>query len=185
MLETMKRNWWTFVARGVFAILFGVVALALPQLTLIVLVWTFAAYALIDGLFQVIYSLTRHEEYKRWWLALLEGVLGILFGVFTFIWPAITGLALFMMIVGWALVTGILEIAAAIELRKLLDHEWMLAFSGILSILLGIGMLVWPGASAVALAWMIGFYALAFGITLIALGFRLKRGDTSFENAAI
>lgn len=174
MLRTMKRNWWTFVARGVFAILFGIIALAFPQLTLIVLVWTFGAYALIDGLFQIIYSLTRHEEYERWWLVMLEGLLGITFGVLTFIWPDITGLVLFMMIVVWALFTGILEIAAAIQLRRLITNEWMLAFSGILSILLGVGMLIWPGASALALAWMIGFYAFAFGVTLIALGFRLK-----------
>ena len=174
MIKTLSRNWWTFVGRGLFAILFGALALALPELTLIVMVWMFGAYVAVDGMFQIILSITRREKFDRWWLLLIEGIFGVALGLLTFVWPGITGLVLFMLVVVWAIVTGVLEIAAAIQLRQILENEWLLAFSGVLSILLGIAMLVWPGASVIALAWLIGIYAIVFGITLIALGFRLK-----------
>lgn len=183
MIRMFSRNWWTFLGRGLFAILFGTLALALPELTLIVMIWMFGGYIIADGLFQIVYAITRRKEFQRWWLLLLEGIFSLALGVITFVWPGITGIALFMMIVAWAIVTGVLEIAAAIQLRRILENEWLLAFSGILSILLGIAMLVWPGASVLALAWMIGIYAIAFGITLILLGFRLKNWDPKSSHA--
>jgi uncharacterized membrane protein HdeD (DUF308 family) len=177
MINTLSRNWWTFIGRGLFAILFGALALALPQLTLIAMVWMFGAYITVDGLFQVVSAITRREEFDRWWLILLEGIFGVVFGLITFVWPGITALVLFMMAVVWAFVTGVLEIAAAIQLRRVIENEWLLAFSGILSIILGVAMLVWPGAGVLAFAWLIGIYAIIFGITLIALGIRLKNWE--------
>ena len=174
MIKTLSRNWWMFIGRGLFALLFGALALALPELTLIMMIWMFGTFVTVDGMFQIVASITRREELKRWWVILLEGIFGVAVGLMTFLWPGITGIVLFMMIVVWAIVTGVLEITAAIQLRRILENEWLLAFSGGLSILLGIGMLVWPGASVIALAWLIGIYAIVFGITLIALGFRLK-----------
>ncbi len=177
MIKTLSRNWWTFVGRGLLAVLFGAFALALPELTLILMVWMFGAYVTVDGLFQIFQSITNREKFDRWWLLLLEGIFSLALGLITFVWPGITGLVLFMLVVVWALVTGVLEIAAAVQLRQILDNEWLLAFSGALSIFLGIAMLVWPGASVIALAWLIGIYAIVFGITLIALGFRLRNVD--------
>jgi len=179
MIKTLSRNWWTFVGRGLFAILFGALALALPELTLIAMIWMFGAYVIVDGLFQIALSVTRRDENDRWWLLLIEGIFGVAAGIVTFLWPGITGIALFIMVIVWAMVTGVLEIAAAIQLRRFLENEWLLAFSGILSIFLGIAMLAWPGASVIALAWLIGIYAIIFGITLIALGIRLKGWEPS------
>ena len=183
MISTLSRNWWTFVVRGIFAILFGAAALLLPELTLIMMVWMFGAYALVDGLFEIVTAVVRREDYDRWWLLLIEGIFGAALGVVTFVWPGITGMVLFILIVSWALVTGILEIAAAVRLRKILEKEWLLALSGVLSILLGILMLVWPGYSVIALAWMIGIYAVIFGLALIALGVRLKGLDPGARGA--
>lgn len=177
MLRALSNKWWTFVARGIFAILFGVLTLILPELTLIVLVLMFGGFVLIDGLFTVILSLTRQQDFDRWWWALIEGLFGVILGILAFVWPGITGFVLLMLIVAWAIVTGILEIGAAIQLRRVIENEWLLAFSGLISIGLGVAMLIWPGAGAVALAWLIGIYAIIFGITLIALGIRLKNWE--------
>lgn len=183
MMQTLTKNWWIFLVRGLLAIIFGILALVWPELTLMVLVWSFGAFVLVDGLFTVYAVLSRHREVDRWWLLLLEGIFGVAFGVLTFIWPGVTGIVLLALIIVWALITGIFEIIAAVQLRKVIENEWLLAFSGVISILLGIVMLVWPDASAVALAWMIGFYAIVFGITVIALGFRLKKWRTESSQA--
>jgi uncharacterized membrane protein HdeD (DUF308 family) len=174
MIRTLTRNWWIFIIRGLFAIIFGVLALMWPELTLFALVWLFGAYVLADGVFQVYSAISRREDFDRWWLILLEGLFGIVFGVLTFAWPGITGLVLLILIAAWAFLTGMLEISAAIQLRKEIENEWLLAFSGVISIMLGVLMMIWPAASAVALAFMIGIYAILFGATLILLGFRLK-----------
>jgi uncharacterized membrane protein HdeD (DUF308 family) len=174
MIRTLTRNWWIFIIRGLFAIIFGVLALMWPELTLFALVWLFGAYVLADGVFQVYSAISRREDFDRWWLILLEGLFGIVFGVLTFAWPGITGLVLLILIAAWAFLTGMLEISAAIQLRKEIENEWLLAFSGVISIVLGVLMMIWPAASAVALAFMIGIYAILFGATLILLGFRLK-----------
>jgi uncharacterized membrane protein HdeD (DUF308 family) len=174
MIRTLTRNWWIFIIRGLFAIIFGVLALMWPELTLFALVWLFGAYVLADGVFQVYSAISRREDFDRWWLILLEGLFGIVFGVLTFAWPGITGLVLLILIAAWAFLTGMLEISAAIQLRKEIENEWLLAFSGVISIVLGVLMIIWPAASAVALAFMIGIYAILFGATLILLGFRLK-----------
>jgi uncharacterized membrane protein HdeD (DUF308 family) len=174
MIRTLTRNWWIFIIRGLFAIIFGVLALMWPELTLFALVWLFGAYVLADGVFQVYSAISRREDFDRWWLILLEGLFGIVFGVLTFAWPGITGLVLLILIAAWAFITGMLEISAAIQLRKEIENEWLLAFSGVISIVLGVLMMIWPAASAVALAFIIGIYAILFGATLILLGFRLK-----------
>lgn len=178
MIRTLTKNWWVFIIRGLFAIIFGVLAMMWPELTLFALVWFFAAYVLADGVFQVFSAISRRENFDRWWLILLEGVFGIVFGVLTFAWPGITGLVLLILIAAWASITGILEIAAAIQLRKEIENEWLLAFSGVISIGLGVLMMIWPAASAVAIAFMISIYAIIFGATLILLGFRLKNWET-------
>lgn len=178
MIRTLSNNWWVFVVRGLSAIIFGVLALIWPGLTLFALVLFFGAYVLADGIFQSYSAITRHEEFDHWWLILLEGLFGIGFGVLTLAWPGITGLVLLILIASWAFVTGILEIAAAIQLRKEIKNEWLLAFSGVISIVLGILMVIWPANSAVVIALMIGIYALLFGIALVVLGFRLKNWET-------
>jgi len=174
MVIVLARNWWALVLRGLFAVLFGIMALAWPGITLGALVLLYGAYALADGVFAIAAVMAGRTGGRPWWSLLVEGLVGIAVGIMTFAWPGITALVLLYLIAAWAVVTGIFEIIAAIELREEIRGEWLLALSGILSILFGLALVIWPGAGAVALVWVIGAYAIAFGALLIALGFRLR-----------
>jgi uncharacterized membrane protein HdeD (DUF308 family) len=175
MLDQLSKNWGWIVLRGVAGVIFGVLAFAWPGITLVVLTLFFGAYALTDGIFALVAAYRRREGRRPVWPLVLIGVLGVGAGITTFLWPEITALLLLMFIAVWALFTGIFQIAAAIHLRKEIEHEWMLGASGALSVLFGVLMIASPGAGAVAVAWLIGSYSIAFGVLLIALGFRLKK----------
>ncbi|MCL4299136.1 MAG: HdeD family acid-resistance protein [Anaerolineae bacterium] len=174
MLTLLTRNWWVFALRGLFAVLFGVVALVWPQATLMALVLLFGIYALADGVFAVVFGIASYERNDRWWVMLLEGVAGIIIGLLTFFWPDKTALVLLYFIAAWALVTGVLEIVAAIELRRFISNEWMMILSGILSVVFGVLLVVFPSAGALSLVWLIGAYAIFFGILLISFAFHLR-----------
>jgi uncharacterized membrane protein HdeD (DUF308 family) len=163
-----------FALRGLFAVIFGVVALVWPQATLLALVLLFGAYALVDGIFATAFGIASYEGNDRWWVMLLEGLVGIIIGVLTLFWPDKTALVLLYLIAAWALVTGILEIVAGIQLRRVITNEWMLILSGILSTIFGVLLVVFPSAGLVGLVWLIGVYALLFGISLISFAFRLR-----------
>jgi uncharacterized membrane protein HdeD (DUF308 family) len=175
MLDQLSKNWGWIVLRGVAGVIFGVLAFAWPGITLVVLTLFFGAYALTDGIFALVAAYRRREGRRPVWPLVLVGVLGVGAGITTFLWPEITALLLLMFIAVWALFIGIFQIAAAIHLRKEIEHEWMLGASGGLSVLFGVLMIASPGAGAVAVAWLIGSYSIAFGVLLIALGFRLKK----------
>lgn len=171
-LSDLARHWWAVVLRGVAAVVFGILAFIWPGLTLAVLVLLWGAYALIDGILDLIYAFRMGGSQR--WAPLLEGIAGILAGVLTFVWPGITALVLLYFIAAWAIITGLFEIVQAIRLRQEIHGEWLLVLGGIASVVLGIILLVAPGAGAVALIWAIGGYAIIFGLLLIALGFRLR-----------
>ena len=175
MLEHLGRNWGWIALRGAAAVLFGVLAFAWPGITLVVLALFFGAYAFMDGIFALIAAYKGREGSKAVWLLVLVGVLGIAAGIATFLWPEMTALALLMFIAVWALFVGIFQIAAAIRLRKEIENEWLLGISGGLSVLFGVLMIASPGAGALAVVWVIAAYSIAFGVLLIALGFRLKK----------
>lgn len=172
MATYLSRNWWTLALRGLAAIIFGLLAFIWPGITITVLVLFFGAYVLWDGIFALIGGI-RAEGSQRWPL-LLEGIVGIIAGLLTFLWPGAATLVLILIMAGWALITGIFEIVAAIRLRKEMEGEWLLLISGILSVLFGIVLAIWPASGALVITWMIGAYALIFGIMLIILGFRLR-----------
>jgi uncharacterized membrane protein HdeD (DUF308 family) len=174
MLEQLTRHWWVLALRGVVAILFALIAFSRPGITLIALVWLWGAYAFIDGVFSAIAAVRAAERHQRWGLLLLEGICGIIAGVIAFAMTGITALVLVYVIAAWAIVTGIFEIAAAIRLRQMIEGEWLLGLSGVLSVLLGVLIMARPGAGLLAWVWMIGAYALLVGIVLIALAFRLR-----------
>ncbi len=174
MLTLLTRNWWLVVLRGVLAILFGIAALVWPNATVLVLVLLFGAYVLIDGIFAAIASIQGRRHYRNWWVLLLEGITGLVIGVLTFIWPGITTLVLVYLIAAWALITGIFEIAAAVALRRELSGEWMLGLSGLLSIALGVIIFLRPEAGVRGIIWVIGLFAILFGILVTVLGFRLR-----------
>ena len=172
MLKLVTRNWWAVALRGVAAVLFGIVAFVWPGVTLGALVLLWGAYAFVDGVSSIAYAFGAGASYR--WLLVIEGLAGIAASLVALIWPGLTALALLYVIAAWAIVTGIFEIVQAIELRKVIDNEWLLGLSGLASVLFGGLLLFSPGAGALAVLWIIGSYAIIFGGLLIALGFRLR-----------
>ncbi len=174
MVVVLARGWWALVLRGLFAVLFGVAAFAWPGITLRALVMLFGAYALADGLFAVAAAAVGRTGGLPWWAMLVEGLIGLAAGVATAAWPGITALALLYLIAGWSVATGVFEVIAAVRLRREIRGEWALALGGILSVLFGLFLVAFPGAGALAIVWYIGGYAIAFGVLLMVLGFRLR-----------
>src|SRR6516162_767110 len=171
MIHTLARNWWALALRGLVAMLFGLLTFFLPGITLVTLVLLFGAYALVDGIVSVI-AFIRVASHQ--WALLIEGVIGVIAGILTFAWPAITALVLLYLIAFWAVFTGVFEIIAGIRLRKTITNEWLLLVMGVLSLLFGVGILFAPGLGALAIVLWIGAYALVFGIILLAFAFRLR-----------
>jgi uncharacterized membrane protein HdeD (DUF308 family) len=174
MLEKFTHNWWMFALRGLVAVIFSILAFTQPEQALQALVLVFGAFALVDGTLAMFAGIASHRYFERWWAVLLEGLTGVVFGLLTFFWPNITALALLYFIAAWALITGIFEIVAAIQLRRVITGEWMLILGGLLSILFGFLLVVFPGAGALSVVWLIGIYAVIFGISEIVLAFRLR-----------
>jgi uncharacterized membrane protein HdeD (DUF308 family) len=174
LLETLSRNWWLLLLRGIAGIGFGVLAFLWPGITLLVLVFLFGAYALVDGALAVAAAFARRGgRAPTGWLVLI-GVLGIAVGVATFFWPGITAIALLAMIAAWSILHGVFEIAGAIRLRREIEGEWLLILSGVLSVAFGALLLIFPGAGALAVVWLIGAYAVVFGVLLVVLSLRLR-----------
>jgi len=174
LLETLKRHWWVPVLRGVVAIIFGIMAFVYPGLTVAVLVLLFGAWVLVDGIFRVIGAIGHRSSDPDWGWQIVIGILGIIIGFLTFHAPAVTALALIIYIAAWALMIGATEIALAIKLRREIQGEWVLILMGLLSIVFAI-MLLWnPLPGALALVWLIGSYAIVFGVLGIIFGFRLR-----------
>jgi uncharacterized membrane protein HdeD (DUF308 family) len=174
MNMVLARNWWALVLRGVLAIVFGVLALVNPLVTLTTLVLLFGAYSLVDGVFAIIAGLRAAQRHERWWPFALEGLASIVVGLVAFVFPAATAFALLMLVSVGSIVTGIFRIAAAIRLRKEIQGEWLLILNGLLSVAFGIVIVARPGVGLVTLVWLIGMYAIIFGIILVALGFRVR-----------
>jgi uncharacterized membrane protein HdeD (DUF308 family) len=160
--------------RGIVGVAIGVLAFVWPGITIAVLVGIFGAYALIDGVMNLFLGLSRSSPQGRSWAHVLQGIVGIAAGVMTFVWPGITALVLVLFIGAWAIVTGVLEIIAAVRLRKVITGEWLLALSGLLSVAFGVLVLAFPGAGAIGIAFILGAYAAAAGMVLIALSVRLR-----------
>jgi uncharacterized membrane protein HdeD (DUF308 family) len=173
------RYWWMLLIRGVVAVLFGLAAIVWPGLTALVLVYLFGAFAFVDGIVAVVVSLQERAVVPRWWVLLIEGIVGILIGVLTFFSPIVTALVLLYLIATWAILTGILEIAAAFSMRRALALEWTLAIAGILSILLGILLAIQPVSGILAVVWIIGVYAIVFGVLLIIRSFQFRSAATA------
>jgi uncharacterized membrane protein HdeD (DUF308 family) len=176
---SLSENWSMVALRGGAAIIFGVLALALPGITLLALVLLFGSYAIVDGILNIVAAVRRREGRGPWWLLLIEGVVSIGAGVVTFVMPGLTALLLVYVIGAWAIITGALEVAAAVRLRKEITNEWWLALSGVLSIVFGALVMLAPGAGALAMVLWIGGYSIVFGALLLGLAFRLRswRGD--------
>ncbi|HVX30316.1 MAG TPA: HdeD family acid-resistance protein [Nitrolancea sp.] len=178
MFELAHRNWWLIALRGVIAVIFGILALIWPGLTVLTLVIFFGAYAIVDGVFAIGTAIRHAERRMEWWPELVEGIIGILFGLVAFIWPGLTALGLLYIIGAWAVITGIAEIAAAVRLRAVINNEWFLGISGALSVLWGVILFIFPGSGAIALAWVIGIFAIIYGASLFSFAWRVRNRGT-------
>jgi uncharacterized membrane protein HdeD (DUF308 family) len=170
-------HWWALALRGAIAILFGMAALPSPGITIEALIFLFGAYALVDGVFAIVGAFGGTRGGTPRWLLFVDGIAGILAGMIAFFWPGLTAVALLYLIVVWAVITGIFEIAMAIRLQNgEIRGEWAMIVGGALSVLLGVILYeVEPVAGLLSLLWLIGIYAVAFGIMLLITAFRVRR----------
>ena len=175
MLQVLGRNWSALVVRGLLAILFGILTFVFPGLTLAVLVAFVGAYLLVDGAAMLV-ALVRGDPLARRsaWSVGIIGVLGVLAGIGAFIWPQITALSLLYLTAAWAIVMGVFQVVAAISLRREIEGELWLGLGGLLSIVFGIVLLINPGAGLLSLTWLVGLWAVMFGIANLVLGWRLR-----------
>lgn len=174
MYELLTRNWWALALRGAVAILFGLLVLIWPGISLLALVVAFGIFALLDGVFSLVAAVRAAKGHESWGTLVLVGITGILAALVTWFWPGITALALTFVIGAWAIVSGILGIVAAVELRREIKGEFWLGLSGALAVLFGILVFANPAAGALAIVWMLGVFAILFGVSLLALAFRFR-----------
>ncbi len=180
LVDDLARHWWVIALRGLAAVLFGVLAFVWPGMTLAVLVLLFGAYALVDGILGILAAARGGTDHRL--VMGLEGVVGVLAGLAAFVLPGLTALVLLYIIAFWAILTGVLEVVAAVRLRRTITNEWGLIIGGMLSVLFGIVLIAAPGAGALALVLLIGAYAVLFGVTLLILSWRLRSYEQRLPN---
>ncbi len=193
MLDHLVSRWWLLALRGVVAVLFGILAFAWPGPTVTALVWLFGFYALVDGgvslgsafmrdrrsparrLWDNLGGAGRSTGFDRLWLVLV-GIAGILAGLIAIVWPGITALVLLYLIAFWAIFIGVMQILAAVRLRREIDNEWWLILGGAVAVLFGVVAFVDPGTGVLSLIWLIATYSILFGVAMLAIAFRLRAG---------
>jgi uncharacterized membrane protein HdeD (DUF308 family) len=173
MSTVLARNWWAIALRGVFAILFGIIALFLPLVTITALVLLFGAYMLVDGIFVIVAAVRAARQHERWGWLVVEGIADFIAAAIAFLWPLATVIAFVILMAAWAIVSGAIMTAAAFRLNVPHGRGWML-FGGIVSMIWGVLLLLWPLIGAVVLTWWMAAYALFFGGALLVLAFRLR-----------
>ena len=185
MLNFITREWWVFLVRGIAAILFGVMALVWPGPTLAVLVIMFGAYVLVDGI-SLLVALIRGDVLARRhaWAVGIMGVLGIVAGIVTFLWPDATALSLLFVVAFWAIAMGVFQMITAIALRREIDGEFWMGLGGLLSVVFGAYLILFPGAGLLSLVWLVGVWAIAFGASSVGLAFRLRGIDRELQKVA-
>ncbi len=174
LASILNRSWWLLLLRGLVAIAFGVLTWLQPGISLAALVLLFGAYSMADGILGCWTAIAGRNEHEDWWVLLLGGLLGIGIGILTFLAPGLTALALLFYIAIWAIATGVLEIVAAIRLRREIQGEWWLILAGLASVAFGVLLVAQPGAGALSVLWLIASYAIVFGVLLVILAFKVR-----------
>lgn len=185
MNQIFSKSWGSLAVRGTVSLLFGVLAAFWPGITLLWLLVIFAAYALINGTVSAVAAVQNRKTEKDWWLMLLLGLVGIGAGVVALMLPGLTAVVLALIIGATALASGIVDIAMAIRLRKVIRGEGFLILNGIVSVAFGVFVFFFPGAGALALVWLISIYAIISGLLLLALAWRArnwKKGDEAWQH---
>lgn len=172
----LHRTWWVLMLRGLVAIVFGVLTWLQPAASATALILVFGAYVFVDGLLGVYAAIKSRHQSRHWWVILLWGLTGVVVGVLTAVNPAVTALVLTLYIGVWALVTGVMEIIAAIRLRQEMEGEWVLVLGGVISVLFGAFVLAQPGAGMMAMLWVLAAYAVVFGVLMVILAFKIRKG---------
>ncbi|WP_143770580.1 HdeD family acid-resistance protein [Pseudonocardia dioxanivorans] len=175
-VESIARGvWWLVLLRGILGILFGLILLFTPGTALLALVFVFGIYAVLDGITAVVAGIRHRSQDNHWGWHVVQGVISVAAGIVAFVWPGVTVLAILFVIAFWSIVNGIAQISESLAMRRngSTTWGWMLA-AGILSIVFGILLLVWPKIGLVSLLWIAGIYALVFGIVVVVWAFRLR-----------
>ncbi len=180
MLEAMTRNWGAVAFRGLIAVLFGLIAIFWPGPTVGVLVILLGAFALVEGVANIVAGVRGRTGW-----AVFEGIISVIAGIVFVVWPAITALVLLYLVAAWAIITGIVRIVAAIQLRRVLRNEWLLVGSGLASVIFGVIAAVFPGAGILALIWLLGAWLIVLGVFLIALALQLRQLAHGLSSAGI
>ncbi len=174
MLTLVSRKWWALVLRGALAILLGVLAFLWPSHTLKALFMLVGLFLILDGFITSGLALSHRKGVTRWWIFLIEGIAGLLVGLFAFIWPQTVAVVVVTLLGIWALITGVLEILAGVRLRAMMEGEWLMISVGILSLAFGLLLILIPASAVVALLWLVAVYFILFGIVLVVLGLKVR-----------
>jgi uncharacterized membrane protein HdeD (DUF308 family) len=182
-VKAAKAVWWLVLMRGIFMVIFGIIALVSPGIALLTLVWLFGLYAILDGITAIVIGIrTRGEPHWVW--TIVQGVVSVLAGVIALIWPGVTALALLFVVAFWAIVLGIGEIGGAFASRNSGSNAWGWTLAaGILNVIFGVLLLIWPASGILTLIWLVGIFTLAGGIALIVLAFRVRSVTKSTADA--
>jgi uncharacterized membrane protein HdeD (DUF308 family) len=173
MSALLAQNWWAIALRGVFAIIFGIIALLMPGATMLALVLLFAAYLLVDGIFAIIAAVRAARRQERWGWLIFEGLVDLVTGGIAAVWPLITIVAFALLMGAWAIVTGALLLGASYRLN--IPHgRWLMALAGAISVIWGVLLIIWPLIGALVLTWWMAAYALIFGVAMLVLALRLR-----------
>lgn len=171
----LARGWWLLLLRGIAAIVFGILSWLQPQVSLAVLIIFFGAYTLVDGALGIWTAFANRSDNEHWWVLLLWGLLGLAVGLLTLFAPGLVAVALLFYIAIWAIATGVLQIIAAIRLRKEISGEWLLGLAGLVSIVFGFVLVAQPGLGLLTLVWLVASYAVVFGMVLVALALKARK----------
>jgi len=171
----LAEHWWAFALRGVVAIVIGIIAFAVPGITLAILLGLFAAYMAIDGVLAIVAAVRAMRAHTSFWPLLFEGIADLAAAAIALAWPGITLLALVYLAGAWAIVSGIFLIVGAARVHEVVHGRWLLILSGVFSTIWGVLLFAWPVAGLLVMTWWIGAYAIVFGVMLVAMAVRLRR----------
>jgi uncharacterized membrane protein HdeD (DUF308 family) len=174
MFDILKRNWWAYAIQGLAALVFGILTLVWPGMSLAVMVALFGAFAVLSGIMLVAATFDAAKQRLHWGSLLATGILSLIAGLVTWFWPGLTALGVLYLVVAWAVVTGILQIVAAIELREIIPHTWLMAVNGVLSLVLAAVLAVDPRDGILSLVLVVGVYAIIAGMAALVFAFRLR-----------
>jgi uncharacterized membrane protein HdeD (DUF308 family) len=173
MINALSRHWWAFLVRGLCAFAFGILVFVWPGITVRVIRVAFGAFALANGILLISKAVDSWGEKDDRWLLLLEGLLGIGMALITLFAPRVTAVSLLFYIAAWTLATGVMQMVIAIRLRKEIEGEVWLFLAGLISVVLAVLLMLFPGSGILGFLWVLATYAVVFGILLIVLAFRL------------